>query len=669
MKALLYPAMRLMDRLGFGMKFGLISVVFFLPILITSFYLLRDAYEQYGRTALARDSLVLLDAGFDARRDLETYQALLAIRATEPQQDKALLDSRLGELQQRLRQRLQALPTGMFPPAARAVLDQERGALLNQLQAVADEPSQHSKVLHAERLYAAAQVFINRIVNDSGLGQDAEAEVRQRTELISRGTAEVTMLLGQLRTIGTAALGQGVLHSNDSMRLDELLSALEKLQGAYGLMLEPLRGGALAAQAEASLSSLAELAGRLEEEVIISDSLSTPWPVFFEQMSGLLARTHALEDASLQRLEQRLAERLAAQQARMFGLLAAMLGVMLLIAYLYGAFYLSIRQTLQALRGVMRQVAAGDMTVSFQAASRDELAELGQDFSASVAQVRVLIERVGQTAAEVEGQAQRVEEISSQSSQAVREQRERIDQVATAMNEMSATAQEVARSAATAVTNAQGVNRESSAGRELVDKQVREIQHLAEGLDRAVATVNRLAVDSQAIGQVLDVIKGVAEQTNLLALNAAIEAARAGEQGRGFAVVADEVRSLAQRTQQSTAEIEQMIARLREGVNAAVDGMHTSHSQADATAGHSGAVQQALENILAAVSAIVDQNQQIAAAVEQQTAVAHDIDQNIVQISQTGERTSDGAAQAEQASRELSGSVARLRQLIGTFKV
>lgn len=669
MKALLYPAMRLMDRLGFGMKFGLISVVFFLPILVTSFYLLRDVYVQYGRTELARASLTVLGAGLEARRGLEDFNALLAIRATEPQQDKALLDSRIGELQQQLRQRLQALPTGMFPAEVRRVLDQERAALLGQLQGVADEPSQHSKVVQAERLYAAAQAFINRIINDSGLGQDAEADVRQRIELVSRGTAEVTVLLGQLRTVGTAALGQGVLNSGDSTRLDELLADLEKLQGTYAVALEPLRQGPLAAQADASLKTLAEMAERLENDVIMSDSLDTPWPAFFDDMGRLLAQTHAVEQASLKRLDDRLKERLDAQQLRMTGLLAAMLGVMLLIAYLYGAFYLSIRQTLKSLRIVMQKVAAGDMTVSFQAASRDELAELGQDFSASVAQVRALIERVGQTAAEVESQAQRVEQISSQSSQAVSEQRERIDQVATAMNEMSATAQEVARSAATAVNNAQGVNRESSAGRELVHKQVGEIQHLAEGLDRAVSTVNRLAADSQAIGQVLDVIKGVAEQTNLLALNAAIEAARAGEQGRGFAVVADEVRSLAQRTQQSTAEIEQMIARLREGVNAAVDGMHTSHSQADATAGHSGAVQQALENVLTAVGAIVDQNQQIAAAVEQQTAVAHDIDQNIVQISQAGERTSEGAAQTEQASRELSGSVARLRQLIGAFKV
>lgn len=139
----------------------------------------------------------------------------------------------------------------MFPPAVRAVLDQERSALASQLQAVADEPSQHNKAENAERLYTAAQVFINRIVNDSGLGQDAETDVRQRIELLSRDTAEVTGLLGQLRAIGAAALGQGVLHSNDSMRLDELLVAWKSsrvLRPAAGAV----RQGVLASHADAA---------------------------------------------------------------------------------------------------------------------------------------------------------------------------------------------------------------------------------------------------------------------------------------------------------------------------------------------------------------------------------------------------------------------------------
>ena len=384
----------------------------------------------------------------------------------------------------------------------------------------------------------------------------------------------------------------------------------------------------------------------------MAETLDASWQGFYDDVSQLMAKTYELDEATLGFLDQQLQQRLAQKRLHMVVLVSALTAVFLLIFYLYAGFYASTRTTLRHLGQMMDDVAAGDMTVTFVARSRDELGELGQVFNGTVAKIHDLIERVGHTVSQVERQAGQVEVVSDSSNQAVRGQRTQIEQVATAMNQMSSTAQEVARNAAAAVGSAQRVNEETVNGRGLVHSQQSSIACLATEIDQSVRAIHQLATDSQAISRVLDVIKSIAEQTNLLALNAAIEAARAGEQGRGFAVVADEVRTLARRTQQSTEEIEQMISRLHQGVEAAVTAMGSSHEMASGTVGQSEKVQQALDNILGAVGLIVDQNQQIAAAVEQQTAVAHDIDQNIVEINRAGEHAADGAQQTAAASRQ-----------------
>src|SRR5690606_1904085 len=262
------------------------------------------------------------------------------------------------------------------------------------------------------------------------------------------------------------------------------------------------------------------------------------------------------------------------------------------------------RRTISDLSQVMRQVAAGDMTGRVVVTSRDELGQLATELNTSVQRIQELIRHVSRTTGQVSDQSGQVVSISTQSSQAVEAQRTQIAQVATAMNEMAATCQEVARSAALAANNAEQVNNETLTGRRMVETSVDGIEKLAQEIENSVQVINNLAEDSASISRVLDVIKGVAEQTNLLALNAAIEAARAGEQGRGFAVVADEVRTLAQRTQQSTQEIEQMIARLQEGVGAAVKVMGTSHGMTGEAVDSALKVQSALDNIMRAVTQI-----------------------------------------------------------------
>ena len=676
MKSLLYPAIALMNRLSFGMKFSLISVLFLLPMLATNYYLVRDSWREFQGTRVELQSLDLLGSSLALRRDLETLNNQVQINATLGQSAKAAdLEARIGSLEQSVLARLQGLNPMATEPEQIAVFEGKRDELIAAFKTQQQETSLLSKSALIGKLLNKAQILSQIIASQSGLSRDSQSDLRQLSELITSVTPQVTQVLGEGRAMGAYSLGQGFLNSSSSTRFDELLQQLEKLQAEYGLKLHDALGSSTAAHAaleglaKASNASLKQGSELFEEQVVMAETLDAPWQAFYDSVSQLMAQTYQLDDATLMFLGQQLEQRLAQNRTHMVVLVSALTAVFLLIFYLYAGFYASTRTTLRRLGAMMDKVAAGDMTVTFVAQSRDELGDLGQVFNGTVAKIHDLIERVGHTVSQVELQAGQVETVSARNNEAVSGQRMQIEQVATAMNQMSATAQEVARSAAAAVSSAHSVNDETVNGRGLVQSQQGSIARLASEIDASVRVINQLASDSQAISSVLEVIKSIAEQTNLLALNAAIEAARAGEQGRGFAVVADEVRTLARRTQHSTEEIEQMISRLHAGVGAAVKAMGTSHEMASGTVGESEKVQQALENILGAVGMIVDQNQQIAAAVEQQTAVAHDIDQNIVEINRAGEHAAQGAHQTEAASRQLSVQVIELKQLIGAFRV
>nr|WP_251029330.1 methyl-accepting chemotaxis protein [Pseudomonas fluorescens] len=665
-----------MNRLSFGMKFSLISVLFLLPMLVTNYYLVRDSWREFQGTQIELQSLDLLGSSLVLRRDLETLNNQVQINATLGQSGKAGdLEGRISALEQSLLERLQGFQAMVADPEQIEVFEGKRDEMIAAFKAQQNESSVLSKSALIGKLLNKAQMLSQIIASQSGLSRDPQSDLRQLSELITSITPQVTQVLGEGRAMGAYSLGQGFLNSASSTRFDELLQQLEKLQAEYGLKLQDALGSSKAAHAaldtlaDASKASLKQGSELFEEHVVMAETLDAPWQGFYDEVSSLMAKTYQLDEATLTFLEQQLQQRLSQNRTHMLVLVTALAAVFLLIFYLYGGFYASTRTTLRSLGAMMDKVAAGDMTVSIKAHSRDELGDLGQVFNGTVAKIHDLIERVGRTVSEVERQALQVESVSARSNQAVSDQRGQIEQVATAMNQMSATAQEVARSAAAAVSSAHSVNDETVSGRGLVQSQQGSIALLASEIDQSVRVINQLALDSQSISRVLEVIKSIAEQTNLLALNAAIEAARAGEQGRGFAVVADEVRTLARRTQHSTEEIEQMIAKLHSGVGAAVNAMGSSHQMANGTVGQSEKVQQSLENILGAVGMIVDQNQQIAAAVEQQTAVAHDIDQNIVAINRAGEHAAQGAHQTEEASRQLSLQVVELKQLIGAFRV
>jgi methyl-accepting chemotaxis protein len=234
---------------------------------------------------------------------------------------------------------------------------------------------------------------------------------------------------------------------------------------------------------------------------------------------------------------------------------------------------------------------------------------------------------------------------------------------------MAGTVQEVSRNVGLAANDAETADRNATQGKKIVDETMRAIEKLAEDIERAAVVITKLQKESDNIGAVLEVIGGIAEQTNLLALNAAIEAARAGEQGRGFAVVADEVRTLASRTQKSTQEIKEMIDRLQVGAKEAVTVMEQGRAQASSSVDQAERAGEALTLITNAVSVIRDMTQQIASASEEQNAVTEEINKNIVSISQVASQTSDDSSQISRGTKELAQLSGKMEKLISQFRL
>ncbi|WP_373369419.1 methyl-accepting chemotaxis protein [Pseudomonas chlororaphis] len=283
--------------------------------------------------------------------------------------------------------------------------------------------------------------------------------------------------------------------------------------------------------------------------------------------------------------------------------------------------------------------------------------------------LRELIGGIRDGVTQIASAAEELSAVTEETSAGVNSQKVETDQVATAMHEMTATVQEVARNAEKASQAAAAADGEAREGDKVVAEAIAQIERLASEVVRSTDAMSVLQQESQKIGSVMDVIKAVAEQTNLLALNAAIEAARAGEAGRGFAVVADEVRALAQRTQKSTEEIEGLVAGLQNGTQQVANVMNNSRSLTDSSVDLTRKAGASLENITRTVSNIQSMNQQIAAAAEQQSAVAEEISRSIINVRDVSEQTAAASDETAASSVELARLGNQLQMMVSHFRV
>ncbi|PHN30605.1 chemotaxis protein [Pseudomonas sp. ICMP 561] len=328
-----------------------------------------------------------------------------------------------------------------------------------------------------------------------------------------------------------------------------------------------------------------------------------------------------------------------------------------------------ITRPLQQTLEVVNRIASGDLTHTITITRRDELGVLQQGIQRMGATLRDLISGIRDGVTQIASAAEELSAVTEQTSAGVNNQKIETDQVATAMQEMSATVHEVARNAEQASVAAANADTQARDGDKVVGEAITQIEKLASEVLRSSDAMTLLEQESDKIGKVMDVIKAVAEQTNLLALNAAIEAARAGEAGRGFAVVADEVRGLAQRTQQSTEEIESLIAGLQNGTRQVSQIMLGSRALTDNSVALTRKAGTSLESITQTVSSIQAMNQQIAAAAEQQSSVADEISRSIVSVRDVCEQTAEASEETAASSVELARLGGQLQMMVGHFKV
>ncbi|EPL10639.1 methyl-accepting chemotaxis protein [Pseudomonas sp. CF161] len=360
---------------------------------------------------------------------------------------------------------------------------------------------------------------------------------------------------------------------------------------------------------------------------------------------------------------------------RMEGMVLSIVGIAVVVLLVIAALGLLVANTmlrpLQLMKVSLDDIAAGDgdLTKRLAITSQDELGDLAGSFNRFVDKIHGLVRQITEMTSQLTGLVTQVSDQAQRSEQAMERQRHETDQVATAINEMSSAAHEVARSAQGAAVAAQQTDAEGQAAKRVVDGSIAQIHALVSDIRSSGTSLDSLQKDVASIVSVLDVIRSIAEQTNLLALNAAIEAARAGEAGRGFAVVADEVRALASRTQQSTQEIQGMIDRLQQGTRTAVEAMRRSSDAGDGTSAQANEAGASLDTMAQLIGTINSMNAQIASAAEEQTAVAEEINRSVHQIAVAVDSVADETQLGAQTSRSLADLGQRLGKLVGQFRI
>jgi methyl-accepting chemotaxis protein len=671
---LLSPAVSMMGQLKYPYKFTIISLIFLVPLLVFFYTAVSAINEQLSLAKQERQGVILLTLVRPLIEDIAKHRGMTNALLSGDSSFELRVKKQKSKINQgldKLTQQSELLETLRLTTEVEDVMSLWRKISQEKMQ------QQLSFQRHTELIDSVLSINV-LAADNSHLTLDPKIETYYLMDAVVNRLPLLVENLGQVRGKATGVAANGEATTEEAFAISSSLQKVKTAQKGFLHGLSQIREAnhsavdSLIYQADQLMPALNDYLAYINKEIMVASAVG--WidahpGTIFDRGTKIITSSFEIYDGSLGALDQLLSQRIRNSQYKLWAAFGSILLSLMVITYLYLAFYVSVKRAIEAIVETSKELMKGNLSSRVELDTNDETAEITRSFNHMAQNFNNVVKDVSTATDALNNSVENVAVVAEQTSKNVRSQHDQTQQVVAAITEMNASSQEIARNTSAASSAAEDAHRQINNSGDMIHATQDSISTLGEDIQQAVTVMDGMAKESENIGKVLDVIKGIAEQTNLLALNAAIEAARAGEQGRGFAVVADEVRSLAKKTHDSTSEIQNMIERLqaRSGEAVAViqqgrDRAHETEQQSEQSVNSLGAVKQA-------VNQLHDMITSIASAAEEQTQVCDEINRNIISIEDATRDTSEGADQTATVGNEMADQAEKLRGMVDNFKL